>query len=113
MKRSVVFGFVAVFLFSATGCGGGGAEGLIKDSISDMNALADAIEKKESKDKIKAIAERLKATGEKMKNMKLSKDEDERLKKKYEEDMKKALGRLMAAAMKAGPELGDLGDILK
>jgi hypothetical protein len=100
MKRALVLGFVGVLMVSAPGCGGNDPESLIKQSISDMNALADALEKKEPTDKLKSAAEKLKGTIDKLKNMKLSKDEDERLKKKYEKELTDASMKMISAAGK-------------
>jgi hypothetical protein len=98
MKRFVAFGFVAVLMVSAPGCGGG-ADSLIKESISDMNDLSAALEKKESPEKIKAAAAKLKATTEKLKDLKLPKEEEEKLQKKYETDVKAAAERMMKAGL--------------
>jgi hypothetical protein len=100
MKRSLVFGFVALILIPATGCKGDDPESLVKQSISDMNALSDALEKKESPEKLKAAAEKLKATMQKLKDKKVPKEEDERLKQKYEKELTEAAMRMLGAAMK-------------
>lgn len=102
MKRFVAFGFVAVVLASATGCSSG-AEGALKEMIADMNALSDAVEKKESPDKIKAAAQKMKASAEKLEKIKVTKSEDDRLKTKYEKDVNSAVERMMKAMM-SNPE---------
>jgi lipoate-protein ligase A len=106
MKRFAPFFFVAALLISAPGCGGSKGEDLTKDLISQMNDLAAAIEKKEPVDKIKTIVEKMKATGEKAKELKLTKEEDEKLQKKYEKDMNTAQDRMKKAmeGLKDNPE---------
>ena len=103
MKRYVAFGLVAVLLVSAPGCGG--PDSAMKAVISDMNALADAIEKKQPEDKIKAAADRLKASSEKLEKMKLSDAEKEKLVKKYEKELMESTMRLLSAGM-SNPEAG-------
>ncbi|HEV3438712.1 MAG TPA: hypothetical protein VG122_15210, partial [Gemmata sp.] len=66
MKRFIVLGFVAMLLVSAPGCSSNDPDSLSKQSISQMNDLAAAIEKKESPDKIKSLVEKWKATVEKL-----------------------------------------------
>jgi len=111
MKRFAVLGFVAVLLLSAPGCGG--ADSLAKEQISLMNDLAASIEKKEPADKQKAIADKMKAVGEKFEKLKLSDEEKEKLKKKYEGDMKAAAERLFKAIV-ANPEAAaNIGDAMK
>lgn len=104
MNRFVALGFVAVLMFVAPGCGGGNdPESLIKQSISDMNALSASLEKKESPDKIKAAADKLKATMDKLEGVKLPKEKDEELKKKYEKELTEAAMKMLGAAM-SNPE---------
>jgi hypothetical protein len=100
MKRALALGFVGILMVCAPGCGNSEADNAIKQTIDDMNALSDAVEKNEPADKIKAIAERMKANVEKSKGIKVTKSEDERLKKKYEKPLADAKARYQAAAMK-------------
>jgi hypothetical protein len=103
MKRFNMYGIVAVLLVSAPGCSSNDPDSLAKQSISQMNDLAAAIEKKESPDKIKAIAEKLKATMEKLKALKLSDEEMKKLQEKYQKESTQAAQKMLAAAM-ANPE---------
>jgi hypothetical protein len=127
MKRFVAFALVGLLLPATSGCGGKGenvpenatteepsllslvglgpskAETLTRTLISQVNELADALEKKESPDKINAVAAKLKATGDAMRGMKLPKAEEEKLKTKYEAELKAVMERLMKAAM-SNPE---------
>ena len=99
MKRALVYGFVALLLVPATGCKGNDPESLIKQQIADMNALADALEKKESPEKIKAAAEKLKATSDKLNALKLPEDQQKKLLEKYGQDLIGAAFKLAAAQM--------------
>src|ERR1700721_1528322 len=116
MKGLCVFGFVAALLVSVSGCGSKDPEGLTKQSISQMNDLAAAIEKKESTDTIKSLAEKYKATNEKLSALKLSPDEAKKIMEKYAKEQMEAGMRMLKAAM-ANPEamvalssMGGLGD---
>jgi hypothetical protein len=103
MKRFIVLGFVAALLSSAPGCSSNDPDSLSKQSISQMNDLASAIEKKESPDKIKSLVERWKATVEKMEALKLSDEEKKKLAEKYQKESLEASKKLLAAAT-ANPE---------
>src|SRR5262245_17875236 len=95
----------AAALVAMAGCGGG-ADGLVKDMISDMNALADAIEKGDEA-KVKEAEERMKATTKKLDDLKLSDDEKKKLMEKHKPELEKA-GKRMAEAMfkKMGQGMG-------
>jgi hypothetical protein len=103
MKRSIVLGFVAALLVSAPGCSSNDPDSLSKQSISQMNDLAAAIEKKESPDKIKSLVEKWKATVEKLEALKLSDDEKKKLAEKYQKETLEASKKLFAAVT-ANPE---------
>ncbi len=105
MKRFIVLGFVAMLLVSAPGCSSNDPDSLSKQSISQMNDLAAAIEKKESPDKIKSLVEKWKATVEKMEALKLSDDEKKKLAEKYQKETLEASKKLLAAVT-ANPEGG-------
>jgi len=116
MKRLYAVGFVAALLAATPGCSKSDPDSLTKQSISDMNDLASAIEKKESTDKIKSLAEKLKATSDKIAALKLTPDESKKLMEKYQKETMDALSKLVKAAM-ANPEamaalssVGGLGD---
>ncbi len=104
MKRYVAFGFFAVALIAAPGCGGGNdPDSLMKQMISQTNDLASAIEKKESADKIKAAADKVKATSDKLDALKLSAEDKKKFEEKYKKEMMDALGNLLKASM-SNPE---------
>jgi hypothetical protein len=88
-------------------------EALIKQVIAELKTLGAAIENKDPAEKIKAAAQKLKGTTDKLKALKLPKDEDERLKKKYEKEIQDATAALTAAAMKNFEGAKILGEILK
>src|SRR5262245_17155646 len=96
------FGLLAAAaLFAAAGCGGG-PDGVLKEMIVDMNAFAEAIEKKEPTDKVDALRKKYEATAQKWSDLKLSEDEATRVMDRHKEEYAKALMRLGAAQMKAG-----------
>jgi peptidoglycan hydrolase CwlO-like protein len=116
MKRLLVISLVAALLATVPGCSKNDPDSLTKQSISDMNDLASAIEKKESTDKIKSLAEKMKTTQDKLSALKLSPDDQKKLAEKYQKEIMDAAMKLMAAAMK-NPEamtalssVGGLGD---
>jgi hypothetical protein len=88
----------AAALVATAGCGSQ-ADGLVKDMISDMNALADAMEKGDE-GKVKECEERMKATQKKLDDLKLSEDEKKKLMEKHKGPMEEAGKRMMAAMMK-------------
>lgn len=110
MARVLTVGLVGLFLLTATGCGNS-PDGLVKSLITDMNRLADSMEKGEPEDKQKAIAERLKATGEKLEKLNLTAEQKKALQDKHKDEMEKALGRLFGAAMKQGAAKAGAGGL--
>jgi hypothetical protein len=64
MRRIVAFGLVGVVLGSATGCGG--PDALMREALVNLNAYADAIERKEPPDRQLASLDRFRATEEKL-----------------------------------------------
>lgn len=98
MKRIIATAGALMLIVNLSGCSGS-AEDVTKKQIDLMNDLADAIEKKDEA-KAKSIAQELKENGEKLKGMNLSDDEKKKIGEKYKDDMLKAVGRLMGAAMK-------------
>lgn len=102
MKRLTALGIVTVLLMATTGCAKS-PDALMKQGIDQMNDLAVALEKKESPDRIKSLAEKLKSTLEKLDGLKISEDEKKKLGEKYKDDLGKAAIKLMSAAL-AYPE---------
>jgi hypothetical protein len=79
------------------------AERLAQELLDVMKELATGLEKNEPADKLKAAVQKLKAVHEKSKALKLTSEEDERLKKKYEKALKDATEHL-TKAMQSNPE---------
>ena len=79
------------------------ADGLLKQSIADINALAAALDNKEPIDKIRAKAQKLKTTTEKLNTLNLSKESRAVLDAKYKTQLQEATTRLLSAAV-ANPE---------
>ena len=71
--------------------------------ISATNDLAAAIEKKESPDKIKALAEKLKKIKDDNSSLKVSEDEAKKILEKYAKDLM-AAGVRLAKAGQDNPE---------
>ena len=113
MKRALVLGCVALLVLCAPGCGGNSPESIFKRSISDLNTLAEALEQKESPDKIKATAERLKADSDQLKGLNLPQEELEKLKKKFEKELADAATKLVNAAGKNPEGLAAIRDTIK
>ncbi len=97
LRRTVCLVTSAAFLGLA-GCGG--PDSLIKEQIADMNALADAMEKGESEEKIKELSKKMEATGKKLEDLKLSEEDKKKLIEKHKAEFEKAGSRMMAAMMK-------------
>src|SRR5258708_5181311 len=95
MKRIVAFGLIGAFVLSATGCSS--QDALMKELLANLNACAEVIEKKEPKEKLQAALERTNTTADKINKLKLSKEDQEALFKKYEPELKKVTERLQEA----------------
>jgi hypothetical protein len=88
-------------------------EELVKVMIADMNALAAALDKKESPEKLKASAEKIKAAAEKIKNLKLPDDQNKKLSEKHGKELLDAVFRLAEAQAKNPDGAKAIGDLLK
>lgn len=112
MKRLVALGVVGVVLLSATGCGG--PDAVMREFIANLNAYADTLEKKESREKRQAAQERIKTTAEKLDKLKLSQEERDRLFDKHKADLTKAMERVEAAQKASLLDGGsDLPDVIQ
>jgi len=107
MKRIMALGLVGLLLTSVTGCGG--PDSLMKEFIANLNAFAETLEKKESKEKQQAALDRVKATSEKLNNLKMNDADKEKLMKKHEAELNAALKRVGDAWMAQLTEGGGLG----
>jgi len=95
MKRIVVYGLIGAFALSAAGCSS--QDALMKELLSQLNVLAEVIEKREPKEKFEAARERTVTTIEKINKLKLSKEDQEALFKRYEPELKKVAERIYEA----------------
>jgi hypothetical protein len=111
MKKAALFTAVSLLLCTLSGCGSSGSDGLIQQQIQVMNEMADALENKAGEAKMKELEGRLESIGTKLKEIKLSKEEQEALMNKHKEALMKATQRMMTAALKGGgfPGMDKLG----
>jgi len=101
-------GYGVYFLFS-NGFLGSKHESVIKSLISNMEEMASVLESVKDESSAQAAAPRIVSITEKllelqktMKELKLDKVQDERLKNKYEEKLRSAVKRMAPAATNAG-----------
>ncbi len=97
MRKFIMVGSVLLTVCVLSGCGAS-ADSLMKDQIRDMNAMADALEKKDDA-KAKEIEKSMKATEEKLNALKLSEDEKKKVVERHKDEITKAMDRLMKASM--------------
>jgi hypothetical protein len=93
MKRFVALGFVGAVLLSITGCGG--PDVVMKELITHLNVYAETIEKKDPPERQRAAFDRGRTTLDKF--LKLSREEQDRMVKKYDSELRKARDRFDAA----------------
>jgi hypothetical protein len=105
MKRIVALGLVAVVLLSASGCGG--PDALMRELITNLNQVAELIERKEPKERIQLALDRANNTAEKINKLKMNREDQDALFKKYDDELKKVAERLKAAQTKRKLEVGD------
>jgi hypothetical protein len=121
VKRAIVTAVSLGLVFAAVGCGGSKHEKVVKGLIDQLNELGDALESVKDKESAKAAAVRINKVCDRLKELakeyedlpKPSKAEDERLKKKYEGDLKKAAERVQKVAFDAGAKSQGEPDFLK
>ncbi|MBY0459564.1 MAG: hypothetical protein K2V38_19765 [Gemmataceae bacterium] len=95
MKRLLALGLACVLVLSASGCGG--PDSLMREFIINLNAYADTLEKRESRERQAAALDRIRLTAEKLDKAKLSKDDQDKLFAKYESQLKDARTRVETA----------------
>jgi hypothetical protein len=100
VKKFLILGIACLFLVGVSGCGTP-ADNLMKEKISLMNQMADALEKGD-KAKAEEIDKKGKELEKKMEDLKLSDEEKKKLTEKYKDEITKAVARVLAAGMKAG-----------
>ncbi len=98
-----------IFVVVACGQDLSSPDGVADAMLTQMEKMADVMEKVDSKesadaaaDELVDIAKELKTIGEAMKKLELSKDEEKALEKKYESRRKEIMERLQSAGMKGG-----------
>lgn len=104
MKRFVALALVAVVLVSVAGCGG--PDGLMKELLVNLNVYAETIEKKDPPERQEAARDRVLATVEKFKKLNLSKEDQDKLLKKHESDLRKVNERIDSALKNQALETG-------
>jgi hypothetical protein len=104
MKRLVALGLVGAVLVSLTGCGG--PDSLMKELVSHLNVYAETIEKKDSPERQQAAFDRVRTTLEKIDKLKLSTDEQQKLLKRYESDLRRVKDRIDSALKNQAAEGG-------
>jgi hypothetical protein len=123
MRRFFRVGVCVALLFGTSGCGSAYSknEEVIKDLIKAMTDLGDALESVKDKESAKAaaakineISDRLDAIGKKAEDLpKLTKADSDKLKDKYESELKKQAERMQKVAFQAGANSGGEPEFLK
>jgi hypothetical protein len=109
MRNVLTFGFGLVLVGGLSGCGGsGGAESTFKEMISAINEMAqvyESIKDEASADaalpRLQKAAARYRESANKMKAIKVTKSEDDRLEKQFKPELDKARTKLQQAIMNA------------
>jgi hypothetical protein len=104
VKKLIVFAGMVVLVCGVIGCGRN-ADSLIKEEIKNMNAMADAMEKKDDA-KLKDCQTKLEETNKKLQALKLSDQEKKQLLERHQDELQKATMRVVQASMS---RMGDLG----
>jgi len=106
VKRFALWGGMLVVLAVCGGCNSGSADDVMKDTVSTMNEMADVLDTikdqesaKAARPKLENLLQRLKDLKAKADKIKVTKSEEERLKKKYEPDLKKIHDRFFQAGL--------------
>ncbi len=110
MRNVVTLGLAVAMTLGLSGCGGsGGAEGVMKDMLANMNemtATLESIKDDASADaaipKLEKQSARMKELTDKAKAMKLSPEEDKKLQEKYKSQTDEAVKKMIAASVQAG-----------
>ncbi len=67
MKRLVLIGTAGLLLIGTSGCSK--ADGLVKEQLKAMNALADALDRNATDDELRGLIRRLEENGKKLKQL--------------------------------------------
>lgn len=95
MRRVLAVG-VVILMMTAGGCGS--PDGTVRDVIANMNRLADAIEKGESKERQEELAQKVKDGFTRFDLLKLPEEQKKAIFDKHAGELEKAMLRLKAAA---------------
>jgi hypothetical protein len=100
MRTSLKIAALVVFSLAIVGCGGSSAEAAMKKTIAIMNEMCDGIEAGD-KDKITGAVKKLEAVAKESKDLKVSKDEENRLREKMKSELETVQKRMQGAMQKA------------
>lgn len=103
MYRMLSVVCLVVVSLSFAGCGSS-EDALVENQIRDMNAMADALESDASQQEIAAIEARMKENEKALEALDLSKEQQEALMEKHQDEIEKASKRMMEAMMKSVEE---------
>jgi hypothetical protein len=95
MRRVLALGLIGIVLATASGCGS--PDGVVRDVVTGMNKLSEAIEKGESKERQEELARKIRDGFAKFDKLKLTEEQKKALFDKYADEMGKATLRLKAA----------------
>lgn len=101
---------VAAVTVGMTGCGGGGADGAVKDQIAAINELTEALKSGDAA-KAKAAAAKAQAAGKKLEDLKLSAEDKKKLEEKYKDQMAAAALNMLGAMMSSKLSEADMKEI--
>src|SRR5262245_18405554 len=99
MHRIAPTCLLALSLTLLPGCGGG-PEGAMKDYVARMDAVSEALEKREPKEKVEALLRAMHEAEESLKHVNASAEEKKQLKNDYQAEIKRATNRMVAARLK-------------
>lgn len=105
MRRVLAVGLVIV-LTTAGGCGS--PDGVVRDAVSSVNRLADAVEKGESKERQEELSQKAKDAFAKFDLLKLTEEQKKAHFDKHADELGKAMKRLNAAAEGPNWKLGPM-----
>ncbi len=114
MNKAVVIGCGILAAAILVGCGGGGDDAVMKDSIALMNEMSAILEKATDAESAKKALEEVKKMESRGNELKkkidaMSKEQKDALEKKYKAEGEAAANRLLKAGLAAGMKAGKLG----
>lgn len=107
MRRVALFGVVGFALAAAGGCESNSPDAVMRAMLADIGTLTTSLKKNEPVEKQREIISKMKATLKRFDDLSLSKEEKEKLKKKYFPEFTLVTNRLFGAIKNpVSPELG-------